>query len=337
VIPITASRAVLIEHNRIAQWPGSSSVKSLSRHILQQMISASSRGALLLDALDPDLKIVYVNPAFEQLSDYTAAQLEGTSWNSILVPGDGNPELAQVREAIGRAEPVHADISYYRIDGSIWTTELSVQPIYGVRGDTRFFFCQHKPADIERQTASVEVDLLRRALGQARQKIVTLNRTDPVTGLLRYDHFLLLLKRDLAVARREERPLSVLVFKVVELDIYRQTFGSNAADSGLRMIGAQIAGVFRRAGDICARCDETTFAVAVPGQDAPQVALLAKRVCEKVRNLGLHNPRAQAGRYLCVLGAWAAADACGDDAVALLERARAGLAAGSDAELQQHA
>jgi diguanylate cyclase (GGDEF)-like protein len=211
-----------------------------------------------------------------------------------------------------------------------------VQPIFGVRGDVRYFFCQHQPREIEREGASVEVDLLRRALGQARQKILSLDRTDPVTGLMRYDHFLMLLKRDLAVARREERPFCLLVFGIVELDTYRQTFGGNAADSAVRMIGAQIAGVFRRAGDICSRCDETTFAVALRGQDAPQAAALAKRVAEKVRSLGLHNPRAQTGRHLCIRGAWAVADPCGDDAEALLERARAELAV-AEIPLQQQA
>jgi diguanylate cyclase (GGDEF)-like protein/PAS domain S-box-containing protein len=300
------------------------------------MVAASSRGALLLDARDPALKIVYVNAAFEQISDYTAGQLEGTSWSSIVAADEDNSEIAQIRAAIGRTESCQAAVTYYRIDGSTWTTEISVQPIYGVRGDARYFFCQHQLRDVEREGASVEVDLLRRALGQARQKIVSLNRTDPVTGLMRYDHFLLLLKRDLAVARREERPLCVLVFGIVELDTYRQTFGGNAADSAVRMIGAQIAGVFRRAGDICSRCDETTFAVALRGQDASQAAALAQRVAEKVRNLGLHNPRAQMGRHLCIGGAWAAADPCGDDAEGLLERARTELAA-AEIPLQQQA
>jgi GGDEF domain-containing protein len=66
------------------------------------------------------------------------------------------------------------------------------------------------------------------------------------------------------------------------------------------MIAAQIAGVFRRACDLCARHGETTFVIAVRGQAASEVDDLAARVAEKVRNLGLHNPRAQAGRYLAV-------------------------------------
>jgi diguanylate cyclase (GGDEF)-like protein len=160
---------------------------------------------------------------------------------------------------------------------------------------------QHAPlsAGSERDI-NVQVDLLQRALGQAKQKIVSLSQTDAVTGLLRYEHFLSFLKRELAIARRDNRPLAVGFFEIVEFDKYRQTFGANAADSCVRMIAAQIAGVFRRACDLCARHGETTFVIAVRGQAADAVSELAARVAEKVRNLGLHNPRGQSGRYLAV-------------------------------------
>jgi len=299
-------------------------LKSLSRHILQQIVSSSSQGILLIDARDPNLSIAYANAAYEELSDYSAAELEGQGWRSLVACDDTNPEVARARAAIGCGEPCQATIPYHRKDGTTWFAEVALQPLSSVRGDTTYFLCQHSAAAPRAdQDSNVQVDLLQRALGQARQKIVSLSRTDPVTGLLRYEYFTSLLKRDVGAARRERRSLCVVVFEIVEFAAYRQTFGANAADSCLRMIAAQITGAFRRAGDLSARCDETTFVVAVPGQRADQIAPLASRVAEKVRNLGLHNPRAQSGRHVTVRSVLA--DAEGEDAAALVARVKAQL------------
>jgi diguanylate cyclase (GGDEF)-like protein/PAS domain S-box-containing protein len=314
-------------------------LKSLSRHILEQIVSSSTQGILLIDARGPDLTIAYANAAYEKLSDYSAAQLEGMSWRSILGGGDENPELGKVRLAVGCGEPCDAKIPYYRKDGTTWLADVSIRPLSSSHGDVAYFLAQHQPATSapkEQESTNVQVDLLQRALGHARQKIVNLDRTDPVSGLLRYEYFLSLLKRDLAIARRDRRALTVLVAEIVELQVYRQTFGANAADSCLRMIGAQIAGAFRRAGDLCARLDETTFVVAVPNQDAEHAASPAARVAEKVRNLGLHNPRAQSGRYLTIRCVIVGADVEGEDAETLVARARSQLAKAA-VQLQQPA
>ena len=86
----------------------------------------------------------------------------------------------------------------------------------------------------------------------------------------------------------------------IELDVYRQTFGAKAADSCQRMIGAQITRILRRAGDLCARYDEQTLVAAVVGQTPADVAHLVDQIADNVRQLGLHNPRGQRGRFLTV-------------------------------------
>jgi PleD family two-component response regulator len=80
--------------------------------------------------------------------------------------------------------------------------------------------------------------------------------------------------------------------------VYRQTFGDKAAESCQRMIGAQIMRVLRRAGDLCARYDESTLVAAVIGQHADEIQPLADQVAESVEQLKLHNPRAKSSRYI---------------------------------------
>jgi diguanylate cyclase (GGDEF)-like protein/PAS domain S-box-containing protein len=268
---------------------------------LEQIVASSAEGIVLLDARDPSLRIVYANPAFQVHSGYSSVELHGMPWTALHAGDETNTECVRVRAAIGAAEACQAMIPCFRKDGTTWNADVAIRPLANQRGETEYILVQHAPlGERSERDANVQVELLQRALGQAKQKIVSLSQTDAVTGLLRYEHFLSFLKRELAIARRDNRPLAVGFFEIAEFDKYRQTFGANAADSCLRMIAAQIAGVFRRACDLCARHGETTFVIAVRGQVATEVGELAARVAEKVRNLGLHNPRGQSGRYLAV-------------------------------------
>jgi len=134
-----------------------------------------------------------------------------------------------------------------------------------------------------------------------------------------------MLRRDIALARRNQTSLHLLLFAIPELATYRTTFGAKAADSCLRMIGAQIAGTFRRAGDLSGRIDEATLAVAVSGYEAGEAEQRIALVEKKARNLGLHNPRGRSGRHVFVQGVAILADPGGDDVEALLSRARSAL------------
>ncbi len=278
-------------------------IKSLSRHFLEQVVVLSSEGILVVDAQDPSLPVVYANQAYEDLTGYSAAELSGQPWSMMGRAADSEPELQRLKAAIGRGEPCQVAVHDLRKDGTAWLAEVRVAPLPNARGEIRYFLCAHRvttaaalqQVDAATGTAhsvegNAELGVLQRELGRARQKIATLDRIDPTTGLLRFSHFQETLRRDLGIARRERRYVTVLVFEIIELDAYRQTFGSKAADSCQRMIGAQITRTLRRAGDLCARYDESTLAAAVLGQTPDDVRPLTDQIAENVRQLGLHNP-----------------------------------------------
>jgi len=304
------------------------SVKSLSRHTLEQMVTLSSEGILLADAQDPDLPVVYANPAYEDLSGYSAEELAGNSWPLAKRDGEGQPELERLKAALGRAESCQVTLPDLRKDGTSWFSQVSVEPIYNARGELKYFLCIQRPVEpaTSEQSPDVEVTLLQRELGRARQKIASLNRIDSATGLMRFGYFQELLRRDLGIARRDQRFVTLLVFDIVEFDAYRQTFGSKAADSCQRMIGAQIMRTLRRAGDLCARYDESTLVASVVGQEPSEVRGLADQIAENVRKLGLHNPRAKIGRYVTIRSALLGCPpGANDDAETLVARAVADL------------
>jgi PAS domain S-box-containing protein/diguanylate cyclase (GGDEF)-like protein len=336
----------LIEHNPMEIGRDVHGIKSLNRHALEQVVALSSDGILIVDAQDPNLSVVYANAAYEELTGYSVEELAGRSWSLVGRDAEGESELQRLKAAIGRAEPCRVIVADLRKDGTSWVVQVSAEPLHNGRGELKYFLCIHKPAamtaaehngeaplgEAELADSSGEVLLLQRELGRARQKIATLDRIDPATGLLRFGYFQETLRRDLAIARRDRRFVTLLLFTIVEFDAYRQTFGSKAADSCQRMIGAQIMRTLRRAGDLCARYDDSTLVAAVLGQTPEEVRHLAQQIADNVRKLGLHNPRAKVGRHIAIHSAVVGCPpATQEDAETLIARAVTELQGGSGA------
>jgi PAS domain S-box-containing protein/diguanylate cyclase (GGDEF)-like protein len=283
-------------------------IRSLNRHTLEQIVAASSTGVLVADANDSELRVVYANAAYELLTGYTLAELAGQPWAALGRADAGDETIAALKAAIARGESFRASLPDVRKDGTTFTCEVSIAPLRGPRGDLRYFLLSHTPVTAVAPSvpaespiaadAAAELSLLQRELGRARQKIATLDRIDSGTGLVRFPYFQQTLRRDLAMARRDRRFVTLLVFEIVEFGVYRQTFGDKAADSCQRMIGAQIMRALRRAGDLCARYEDGILVAAVIGQHASEVQPLADRIADSVAQLKLHNPRAKSSRYI---------------------------------------
>jgi len=321
VTRIIAAVAVLSEHEAS---PGriDPSVEPLSHAILQKIVDSTREGVLLVAPTSPGFTIAFANRAYEAQSGYSAAELVGTAWSTHFADRADSPELIELKRAIACHESCRLRIPFIRKDGAIWRAEADLT-LLDDPADGQLYLVQHRR--VEAGTEPAAQRSLPRRMARVRLPTVALDRADPVTGLFSLDYFVNLLRRDLSIARRDGRTVAVILLEVVELDAYRQTFGANAADSCLRMIGAQLAGTFGRASDLCARYDATTFVAATQGQGLDTALALAERVKQKTRNLGLHNPRATTERYITLRCAGVESEAGRDDVERLLSRARAKL------------
>ena len=302
-----------------------SQVGSLDLAIFSEVVSLSSEGILIVDAQSPAAEIVYANSAYERASGYAAEELVGTSWMSYASAGEKVSDFLNLKRSLACNEAVSLSLPFLRKDGDVWLGRLKVTPLETGAAGQRLVLVAHQGLEV---VANHGAKLLQRALGQARQKIASLDRTDPMTGLMSKSQFTLMLRRELAVARREQKQVHLILFSIPELDIYRATYGNNAADSCLRMIGAQVAGTFRRASDLRGRIDEVTFGVAIKGQELDFVNQLVGVVKKKARSLALHNPRGRLGGYVIVHGEAVTADRNCDDPESLIELGRIALEAG---------
>jgi len=98
-------------------------------------IAASNNGIIICDARDPDLPAIYVNPAFEEMTGYTAAETIGRNCPFLQGLKTEQPELDQLRAALTAGTGGTVTLRNYRKDGSMFWNNLTVSPIYDEEGN----------------------------------------------------------------------------------------------------------------------------------------------------------------------------------------------------------
>jgi two-component system, sporulation sensor kinase C len=103
---------------------------NLNRNIFKSVTS----GISVANAMDPDLPLIYVNPAFEVMTGYTLEEVQGKNCRFLQRGDREQPGLALVRDAVANQRETIAVLKNYRKDGSAFWNELSLSPIRNQAG-----------------------------------------------------------------------------------------------------------------------------------------------------------------------------------------------------------
>ncbi|MCA1714724.1 MAG: PAS domain S-box protein, partial [Gammaproteobacteria bacterium] len=102
--------------------------------LLRRAVEATQSGILIADARQPDFPAVYVNPGFEAMSGYSAAELIGKDSRAL---GFDQRDLDTVR-AIRRAAHEHAELRVLlrntRKDGTLFWNDFYMAPVRDEQG-----------------------------------------------------------------------------------------------------------------------------------------------------------------------------------------------------------
>ena len=125
-----------------------SALLSAQRHVTSETYrrqwQALNAGVVISDAQAPDMPIVYVNPMFEQMSGYSAAEVLGRNCRFLQGIDTRQSGLQAIREAIHSRSNGYAKLRNYRKDGSIFVNELFISPVKDGAGTvTHFVGIQH--------------------------------------------------------------------------------------------------------------------------------------------------------------------------------------------------
>ncbi|MBE9200237.1 MULTISPECIES: PAS domain S-box protein [unclassified Nodularia (in: cyanobacteria)] len=97
-------------------------------------IAASSNGIIITDASLPNRPIIYVNPAFERLTGYSAAEVIGRNFCSFQGNDLNQSEIEELSATMQAGKDCTVTLRNYRKDGSLLWSELNISPVYDVAG-----------------------------------------------------------------------------------------------------------------------------------------------------------------------------------------------------------
>jgi len=286
----------------------------------RRLLECSPEGVVLVDALQPEQPVIYVNPGFAALTGYPAAELVGKNLR-VLQSDDRDQDARQrLQDAMARGETCRVLLRNYRKDGSVFWNEMTIVPLRDAAGRVTHFAGHHRDAG---ERLRIDPKLTRDSLSGAHQPTSVAIRDDRLTGLYTLPYLEELLKRDWAVARRENRSIAVFAIDIDALDLYNNTFGRAAGDSAIRRVSHCVSGCLRRSSDVVARIDGGSLTAFAPGISADQAMQLGQTMAERVRELRIHNPRSSVLRYISIsVGVSAAVPGADDDPGNLLEKAQ---------------
>lgn len=103
-------------------------------HLNRRIFRSVTSGISVADATQPDMPLVYVNPAFEVMTGYSLEEVQGKNCRFLQQKDRDQPALTLIREAIAGEREVSVVIKNYRKDGSAFWNELSLSPIRSREG-----------------------------------------------------------------------------------------------------------------------------------------------------------------------------------------------------------
>jgi diguanylate cyclase (GGDEF)-like protein/PAS domain S-box-containing protein len=187
-------------------------------NLLAACVAAADTAISVADATDPDLPLVYVNPAFERLTGYGTAESLGRNARFMQGP-DSDPDVVR---AIGRSlregRFTRARLVNYRANGTAFWVDLHISPIRDASGAVvQFFAVQH--------------DVTTEVFGH--ERAVQAATLDALTGLMNRARFGAELQRELARATRNGTSVGVLFFDVDDFKDVNDAHGHVVGDGFL--------------------------------------------------------------------------------------------------------
>jgi diguanylate cyclase (GGDEF)-like protein/PAS domain S-box-containing protein len=292
-------------------------------NLYRRLVETSPEGVVLVDAQHSERPVIYVNPGFEALTGYTAAELTGR--NLRLLQGDDREQDGRhrLREAMDRGETCRVLLRNYRKDGTVFWNEMTVLSLLDADGRITHFAGHHRDAG---ERLRIDPKLTRDSLSGAHQPTAVAIRDDRLTGLFTLPYLEELLKRDWAVAQREKRSIALFAVDIDALDLYNTTFGRGAGDSMIRRVAHVVSGCLRRSSDVTARIDGGSLIAFAPGLTHEQALRVGQLMAERVREMRIHHPRSAVLRYVSVsVGVCAAVPDPADNPERLLQMSQTQL------------
>ena len=230
-------------------------------------IESSVNAVMIASFTGPDKPIEYVNPAFERMTGYVAAEALGRNANFLFGTDTDQPGFADIQAALAEQREAHATLRCYRKDGSLFWNDMHIAPVSNDRGKVTHFVgvlnditeTRNYQEQLERQT---NFDLLTEL---------------PNRNLLR-DR----LQQAVALAQRQKHIVAVALLDLDNFNFVNDSLGHEAGDQVLKLVAQRIKSCVRTT-DTVARLASDEFVMVLSGiANEENIPKVLQRIVESI-------------------------------------------------------
>ena len=233
---------------------------------------------------------LWVNPAFTQLTGYTAQEISGRSL-SLLKSGLHDRDFyTQLWQTIQAGETWQGEITNRHKDGHLYTEQQTIAPVRDSRGAIVCYVAIKQNVSQQRR---LEADLLAanqrlqeqlEAIEQLQVQLQEQANRDPLTGAYNRRYLNGMSAKLLAEARAAGQPLGLIVLDLDHFKKVNDTYGHLAGDAALRSVVEALQRQSGSAAIVC-RFGGEEFVLLLPGSDLSKTLAAAADLLEGVRRL----------------------------------------------------
>ncbi|MBI4987795.1 MAG: diguanylate cyclase [Rhodocyclales bacterium] len=229
-------------------------------------IEAAAEGIAITD---PNGTIEYVNPALTVIAGYSAEELVGQHTRIFSSGKHDKPFYDDLWRTIGAGRIWRGEIVNRRRDGTHYTELMAIAPVCNEQGETvHFVAVKHDISERKRMENDLketnamlqhQLDEIHRLQEELREQAVR----DGLTNLFNRRYLDETLERELARAKREGYPLSLVMIDIDHFKKLNDTYGHQAGDKVLRELAGLLWGNIRTE-DVPCRYGGEEFLVLLP-------------------------------------------------------------------------
>ncbi|MDQ5947369.1 MAG: hypothetical protein QG619_2801 [Pseudomonadota bacterium] len=235
---------------------------------LSRALDSSSNGVMITSSTQLDHPIVYVNPAFERITGYDAAEVVGQSGRFLVRDDLAQKGLNEIRASLREHREGHTVLRNYRKDGQLFWNELSIAPVRDESGHVTTHF------------VSIINDVTERIAYE--QQLEYHATHDVLTGLANRNLLSDRIEQAILLARHHEKLVGVLLLDLDRFKLINDGFGHVPADNLLKAVAGRLARCVRDT-DTVARLGGDEFVVVLGGvEDLDSVASISAKIMREL-------------------------------------------------------
>jgi diguanylate cyclase (GGDEF)-like protein/PAS domain S-box-containing protein len=232
-----------------------------------RVIESSRNGILINDLTRPNNPIIYVNPAFERMTGYSAREVIGRNPRFLIRTDRDQPGLERIRIALREKCEGRAALRSYHKDGTMFWVELSMSPVRNEAGEATHF-------------VTILNDITERQLYQ--EELEHQAYHDALTGLANRNLLPDRIRQAILHAHRARQNVAVLLLDLDHFKLVNDSLGHAVGDSLLVSVAERLSAAVRE-GDTVARVGGDEFVVVIADADREEhITAATQRIMDAV-------------------------------------------------------